>query len=716
MSVAEIRYKKGSEDYSIVKRLYDMIGVGVPNCEKEHDRCEENQRYVRGFQWEEGDLIRQQERERPALPMNSLIKLLNAVANREIMNRIVPKIFGRSEEDHSVAEVLDLANEWQRNMAETEHEESNAFRWACASGYGVLHKYWDSLALDGDGMIKDEEIPVWYMLWDPMSRKQNLVDRKWHICGKYVDYEEAKEVFGDISKQSKRAFKDMDKIRFTGLEDMEDRVASGYSGSWGQIRDNKWLSLSGKEIFVIEAEWVEVKGFWKVAVPYRMQEFSELTNNPDFAIQIPNPETGEPMQITGLDYSQMEEEDQFNLMQMLLSETQIEKFEERSEWDPIAEQYEAITGQPFEDFRKEKREVTKYAIMSDGVLLDSGERPMGFTYEFLTGFPFETRESSTFFGMVDVAKGPQDMKNVFYSHILTMYMTSPKQHLIVEEGAVHDVNRFMDEYARVSGVSFVPDGFFGGKRFEMMDPPHFPPMLGELINIAENAVQDIFGLSSIESGSQGDLRRLSTSTADAAKAATNTILANFFDALRRFRRRWGMLNTKYIMSFYEPSEIAYMVGDLRKEAATHIEAVSNMDTWPDVLRYDIKIDESPASISEQLRTLDYMTRTGLIDKWFVDPSMPFDEVLDLIVTIPQSKRDKLKQARAEKQQIMSQVQQMQNAVVQEQLKTETLKTLISTTVPGGNQILQQFEAALMLAQQMAVQMNEAQQQTEQQGA
>src|SRR5690606_34970862 len=139
---------------------------------------------------------------------------------------------------------------------------------------------------------------------------------------------------------------------------------------------------------------------------------------------------------------------------------------------------------------------------SNDHVLEHGERPAGFTYEFLTGFPHETQSGMDWFGMVDVAKGAQDFKNKFFSNMLTLYMMSPKQHMMIEEGAIGDPDAFMNEMGKLSGVSFVPDGFIASGRYTIVEAPSFPPMLREMLQYADQAVMDVFGLSSIEMGTQ----------------------------------------------------------------------------------------------------------------------------------------------------------------------------------------------------------------------
>jgi hypothetical protein len=702
-------YKKTDPRYDTLEQQNEWIAIAAPHCEEEHARVEEAQRMVRGYQWSEGDLQRQKDRERPALPLNSLHKLLNAVANREIMERIVPKVYGRDDDDNAIAEVLDAATQWQRSIAETEHEESMAFRSSCAAGYGVMHKWWDPIAYDGDGCIRDEEIPIWFMLWDPSARKQNLVDRRFHMCGKFVDIKVAEAMFGDLSKEAKAKFRDIKHTPFEGADtsDLTDQKNFGI-GTWGQILGNRWLSHTGKEVFVVESEWKEVQTFYRVAVPTGIGDWLSLTSGEE-PVQV---DLGDGTMMDTEQFMAMSDEEQNNVRVQLMAKNEIQKFETREEFKPIVEQWEFITGEKFQDFSKERKEITSYCIRIDDVILDSGERPMGYTYEFLTGFPFETRDTIQFYGMIDVAKGPQDMKNAFYSSLLTMYMTSPKQHLMVEEGALNDVEQFLDEWAKVTGVSVVPDGFFQSKRFELMRPPTFPPMLSELISIAENAVQDIFGLSSIEMNTQGDLRRVSGNVVSAAKAASNTLLAILFDALRRYRKRWGMMSIKYMTYMYEPDEIKRIVGEDNAKYAEGIQAISDMDTWPDYLKFDIKIDESPVSVSEQIETCNYLVSSGTIDKWQAQ-GVPFELLLDLLVTIPQATRDKIKEGYSQMQQLQSQMQAAQAEIQKKAQKEELFRKYVST-LPEGGTLLAQFDYIENEAQAMAQEIQNQQQEQQSQ--
>lgn len=704
-------YSENSEEGKALTKIKEWIGIGSYHCEKEHKRVEENAKFERGEQWSVGDAKRQEERERPALPLNSIHKLLNAVANREIMGRLIPKVFARGRGDEDVAELLDGGNQWQRDLSETEHEESIAFRKTCASGYGVMHKWFDPVALDGDGMIRDEETPIWSMLWDPMSRKQNLVDRRWHMSGKYVNLEDAEATFGVDNKVIKSKLSRLrnsmlgrDKDHYSG-----DEGVSGLGGTWSQIRQDKWMSMTGKEVFIVEAEWKEIQSYYRVAYPVNFDSIDLLGSDPDASVVV-DPETGE--QITGQMYSELTPDQQMDVIKKLLEDTVIQKYNTRDEFSIFLERYKTLTGDDFEEFHKSRRELIKYAVVIDDAVIDIGEREEGYTFEFITGFCFETRDQIEFYGMVDVAKAPQDFKNVFYSNLLSMYMQSPKEQLIIEEGALKDIQGFLNEYAKLSGVNIVPDGFVQGGRYMQLQPPRYPPMLETLVSSVENNVNEIFGLSSIEMNTQGDLRRVSGNVVTAAKAATNTLLAVLFDGLRRYRKRWGLLNVRSLMLTYSPQELSKTIGDSAQYLDINYKPIASPETWPDTIRYDVKVDESPATVTEQEKTVQILTSSGTLSEWVSAGHLPFDEALDLLTTIPKSVREKIKKARNYEQQIKGQIEQL-TGQIQKQSQVMDLFRKYLQSQQGGGQILSQFDLVYALSDQMAEEKLSQQQQQQQ---
>src|SRR5688572_7031166 len=156
---------KPAKAKEILTRVNSYISEGISHCDPKHVRSEENNIYATTEQWSKADILKQALKERPAVPWNSVFKIVQAIANREIVERFVPKINARSDGDEGIADVLDEACKWQRQLAMSEHFESSAMRSTVIGGYGWVHKYFDPSKENGDGLIIDEDVPIWEMLW-----------------------------------------------------------------------------------------------------------------------------------------------------------------------------------------------------------------------------------------------------------------------------------------------------------------------------------------------------------------------------------------------------------------------------------------------------------------------------------------------------------------------------------------------------------------------
>lgn len=694
----------------VIERVHAFIAEGA-HCEEKHNRCEENARYVAGEQWSQGDVYRQMMRERPAVPFNSVKKVVEAIANREVVERFQPKVLGRTVEDGGIANVLDEGCRWQRDLTEFEHLASMAARSMVMSGYGCMHKYWDPTGLDGDGAIMDEDVPIWEMLWPARARQMNLADRRWHVRGKWLTTDEAEARYGDGSRSAKFFFNKLTSktgaFADTGTSAMSGKRSSGFGGfGWSDVRAGRWITLAQEEVFVVEAEWIEPQTIWKAAIPVRLYEWASFAKQeiPEMVIGV-DEETGEEQKLTQQDYLQMDPAQRQSAREVIFAETEMQRFESKKELQDFMDVYFELTNSEFEDFRKVTKEIVKYAIITDDKVWESGARTTGFSYEFLTCWPVEYRDSVDFIGVVDVAKGPQDYKNALLSNMLAMYMASPKQPLLIEEGAIPNPDEFLDQIARPSSVAFVPDGFLISQRFLQMQSPSFPPMAVELMQLASAAVEEAFGLSSIDLGTQNDLRRVSGNVVQAARTAGSTVLALPFDAIRRFRKRFGMLNVKFLQEFYTPQEILRIVGTDKAED------LENMTSWSETNKFDIKIDEEPVSATERIELIDRLTRTGSLDQWLAAGHVDFETMLDLLPYIPETVKRTIKEKKSTKQEFEQQMQEKDDQI-QKMTDMMNLWDSFMKIQPQGQQYMQQFEVQRQLHEQM---MQAQQEQEQQQG-
>lgn len=377
-------------------------------------------------------------------------------------------------------------------------------------------------------------------------------------------------------------------------------------------------------------------------------------------------------------WEQTDPSQQQQLIQQLMSETELKKFDTMSDLNSeVGDIYESIVGIPYNDYNKVIKTVTYFALITDDTVWDYGERPQGFTYEFLTGFPFETRDGIDFLGLVDYAKGPQDYKNALLSNVLAVYMASPKEGLMIEEDALSDFETFANQYSRPTGIIKVPNGFIQSNRYMKLQASQFPEITRELLQIADAGVEGMFGLSSIDLGNQSDLRRVSGTTVQAAKTAGNTIVAWLFDSIRKMRKRYQLLNLKYIQIMYSPEEIIRIVGQEKAQD------IVDPSMWPETDKFDIKLDEEPVSTTERMEVMDFLTRTGTLDNWINRGNITFEDALTYFMPqIPESD----KRALIEKH---NTIQDLQNQLNTSNQQLQLFQQFIQL-IPNGKDIMNQW--------------------------
>jgi len=695
----------------ILEKVRSFISEGVSHCQKKHRRCEENNRYAAGEQWNAGDILKQALRDRPAVPWNGVLKAINLISNREIVERFQPKVFGRSFADRGIANVLDEWVRWQRDMAESEHIESMAVRAMVTSGYGCAHKYWDPVKFGGEGQVMDEDVPIWEMLWPSSARQTNLIDRRWHVRGKWFPIAQAEALFGDINKKSKKYFKEFKNKK--KIWDSEARVNNPFyikrytgisSAGWTDIANGQWFNMSEESMFIAEAEWIDYETIFKCAIPTNYDMYRSFMMGELPSIEgAPDPMTGQPTQMDLMTFQQMDEYQKEVFIQSLFEETAIEFIETKAELQYFIEEYLSLVGRDFEDYRKVEKQVIKYALITDDNLWDYGERVYGYTYEFMTGWRIETRQEIDYIGVVDVVKGPQDYKNAIMSNMLSLYMTSPKSPLLIESDAAPNIHELVDQFAKPDAIVIVPPGFLNSGKYKEMPSPTFPQMMPLLLQIASQGVDEALNLSSVEQGTQGDLRRVSGNVVQAARMAGNMNVANLFDSIRQFRKRYTLLNLRFLQEQYSVQSLLKIVGE---EKANDMQLLMDSgDAWKDISKFDIKVDEEPVSATERMEQFEKLSRTGSIDMWLQQKFIDFESALDLMPYMPEStKRQILERnnvAQQREQELQQQMQGLQ-AQIDSQITQLNIFGQVLKLHPAGKEI----ENVLNLQQNMAIQIEE----------
>jgi len=229
-------------------------------------------------------------------------------------------------------------------------------------------------------------------------------------------------------------------------------------------------------------------------------------------------------------------------------------------------------------------------------------------------------------------------------------------------------------------------------------------MTKELLMIIESGVEGMLGLNSIESGSQGDLRRVSGVVATQANKASSTILANYFDSLKRYRKRWGMLNIKFLQTAYEPKQMARVVGG---EVA---QALAGVSEWPEVNRFDVKVEENPTTVSEQMDAVKTLISSGTLQNWTEgpNPKMAFADAVDMMQNLPKSTRERIKKNSKQMDEFSSQIQQLQ-AEIEKKDQQIQLRDQWLLSVDRGGELKTAWDTMFQMALEIDRQRQEMQQ-------
>lgn len=687
----------------ILSEFDDEIAEGLSGCEGPHRRWSEAQKYTAsGMQWQKGDIEKLRRRKMPPVELNDVFKVVNAISNKELVERYEPKILGREGADGGIADVANELCRWQRQQSNSEHYESMGFRSAVFCGYGAVNKYFDPTADDGRGLIKDRDIPLIELLWPSRCRDINLLDRDWIICGRWVSAAKAEARYGSASAAVRRKFKSIrterDRMLNSKGEDYPENPAgkfakrgksSGQGFGWEAVNSQGWVSAAHTEVFVAEREWAEVEYVWRAKVPARFYDwYAFVVGRQPMTFEQPPDEEGNPTAPFVLypeNYDRMDAEQQAQIIGEALAETNEVEFSTRKELNQFLDEWLQSIGTEFIQFKESGKTVIKYAVRIDDELVDYGTRPWGWSYHVITGFPKETEEGMEYYGVVDMMKSPQDLKNAMISAMVARYKADPKGAFVFSK-SVGNIQEIADKMASPDAIIQLDDQVVANLEQHMKQFPaaQFTAMGGELLAIFTNSVLTQVGVDPISMNAQTDLRRVSGNVVQSAQAAANVIVALLFDSMRLFRKMYGKCNIRFLHYLYGYDDVVRIVGE---EKVADLESIGDA-TWDEILLYDVVIDEVPSTATEQMEQVEALTATGTINLFYQNGDLSFENfVKHFLPRLSSSAKRDLLQGKTMKDQLI----QMQDQLMKEQ---ETKKALYQelSKIPGGVELMAQIDA------------------------
>lgn len=565
--------------------------------------------FFAGVQWDETDSEKLQSEGRPAVVFNRIVRIINSVAGLEIQNRQAVKYYPRK---------IDQPNQQPPGTTD--------------AGYADMMNQASSWVRDQND-AEDEESD---------SFNDNL------ICGcafteTRMDYEVDPE--GMIVKD-----------RIDPLEVLVDPESSKKN-----FADAKWIAhikdYYPKEVAQMFPGYVPAEGggvFWN-------EDQDGMVHDAQDAWMYKNDQSDHlttPGKVAVIRYQYYKTEKYYKVLTLDNKIVEIPASRYSKAKAIIDQQSQQVVG----GFKKR---IYKQCFMVGTQIFDHEPIKCNeFTIQGMTGL--RDRNRRQWFGLVRLMRDPQRWANKWLSQIQYILNTSSKNALMVETGAVVNRRGLEDDLAQPGAIIDLNPG--GLQKIDEFKRADFPDGFDRLLNYAMQAINDVPGVN-LELIGMAD-RDQPIGLESQRKQAGITVLATFFDSLRRYRKTDGRLLAYFIREYIANGRLIRILG---QNGIQYVPLIKDSVAF----QYDIIVDDSPTSPNSKERTFLIMNQVAPMLMQAGIPMPP--EILDYM-PLPEDFIQKWKQTIAESNQpdpYQDQIKQIQMLMMQleaEQKQADIQKT------------------------------------------
>lgn len=221
------------------KRAYtDYLNTKTDEIEEQKNA----RRYDNGSQWTDTQIKELNKRRQPVVTYNRIAPKINGVIGLLEKLKQAPKAYPRTPKEQEGADLATAVVRYVLDAAEWKDKSWISGRKAAVEGYGGVELLLEQ-GDQGDPDVTFEYVEPDSFFYDPRSYKLDFSDARFMGMGKWIDAEQAKEMFPDKA--------DM----------LDDTLGSDLTTN--ADRENKWFMADGdqKRVRLVDI-WYKMKGEW----------------------------------------------------------------------------------------------------------------------------------------------------------------------------------------------------------------------------------------------------------------------------------------------------------------------------------------------------------------------------------------------------------------------------------------------------------------------
>ena len=471
---------------------------------------------------------------RPVFTFNRVAGFVRGICGLETSTRSTATLFARENSDTASADVLNAAVRYVRDCCDADDEDSDAFKDMLICGVGWTETLF-STKNDPDGEIIVERVDPLHMTWDTSARKRGLADTRWRARTKWLSYSEIKDVWGKAKADEIGANSTTDT---ESLDELYSKIQDAtppndYDGGTQGGPVNK----SAGDIPVVQFQYIKTQWF------YRIQ----------------NPLTGAPEEVDQETLDKLNDK----LVEMGMGELDSIKF---------------------------KRHEYRQLIYSGVTMLEEECLPChGFTFNPITGI--RDRNRGIWYGFVRDLMDPQRWINKFFSSMADVVASQAKGGLLAEVDAFVSKDRAVEDWSNPRSIVWLKQN--GLAKVKERTSAGVPAGIQQLLDFTVASLPNVAGVN-LEFLGMASREQPGVLEHQRKQAAIAT-LAEFFNALRLYRKQQTRVLLQFINEFISDGRMVRIVG---KAQAEYVQ----LTRQPGVLKYDVVVDEAPTSPDQKERT------------------------------------------------------------------------------------------------------------------